>query len=97
MLKKFMLGAGALALTVAAAEAKTFKEWVTPDNKKCYVVEYIQATYLVNTRGKLVKPERYVWEGEIADGNKIYHRRVPATYLQTRKLLEKDHYTLKPC
>ena len=44
MLKTFMLGVGALALTVAAAEAKTFKEWVTPNNKKCYVVEYIQAT-----------------------------------------------------
>lgn len=97
MLKKVIVGAGALLLTVAASEAKTYKEWASPNNEKCYVVEYVQATYLVNTRGKLVKPERKVWVGEIADGNKIYHRRVPATYLQSRTLLEKDHYTLKPC
>jgi hypothetical protein len=97
MLKKVILGVGFLALTAAAAEAKTYTVEVTPNNDKCYIVNYVPATYLVNTRGKLVKGERRVWVGEIADGNTIYHRRVPATYLETRTLVEADHYSLSPC
>ncbi len=65
----------------------------------CYRVEYVPALYLVNTRGKLVQPERYVWRGDIVDGARVHHERIPAVYLQTRVLLEPDHYTLVrvPC
>lgn len=65
----------------------------------CYRVTYVPALYLVDTRGKLVKPERVVWEGDIADGSEVRRKRIPATYLQTRKLLAEDHYTLVriPC
>ena len=65
----------------------------------CYRVTYVPALYLVNTRGKLVEPERMVWSGEFRDGRRVYHQRIPATYLKTRTLLEEDHYTLTriPC
>ena len=97
MLTKIILGAGVLALTVGAAEAKVYKEWASPNNRTCYKVEYIQATYLVNTRGKLVRPSSKSWEGEIVDGGMIYKVRHPAVYKTTRKLIEEDHYTLTPC
>jgi hypothetical protein len=65
----------------------------------CYRVRYVPALYLVNTRGKLVRSEQTVLEGELADGSRVIRRRVPATYLETRVLLEADHYSLSriPC
>lgn len=97
MLTKVIFGTCLLALSVATAEAKTYTIEVTPDNDKCYVVHYIPATYLVDTRGILVSGESREWVGDIEDGNKIYHRRVPATYIESRRLLEADHYSLTPC
>ena len=34
---------------------------------------------------------------EIEDGGKVYHRRNPAVYMTTKKLVEQDHYTLTGC
>lgn len=84
---------GAFAST---ADARTYREEVTPNNDKCYVVKYIPALYQVNTRGKKVSGESKSWVGEIADGAVVIKRRNPAVYIQTRKLLESDHYTLIP-
>ena len=41
--------------------------------------------------------ESTAWDGDIVDGGKIYHRRNPAVYVTTKKLVEQDHYTLVPC
>lgn len=95
-----------VALFVSPAEARkqivnggTFIVDGELPRHSCYRVRYIPALYLVNTRAKLVKAEQTVWEGELADGARVIKRRVPATYLESRVLLEPDHYSLSriPC
>lgn len=90
------------AVTTAAsfsvtAEAKTYKKHIDERGEKVYCVEYIPSTYKYNTKGKLVTGPSTTWSGEIVDGGKVSHRRNPAVYMTTRKLVEKDHYTLTGC
>jgi hypothetical protein len=63
---------------------------------RCYNKVYVEATIAVNTRGRLVSPERHAWE-ETAD--KMRRVREPAVYLERRRVIEPDHYTLAeiPC
>ena len=56
----------------------------------CYRQEYVPATIHVNTRGKKLHPERVVWRH---DGDVIRRVRLPAVYLQTRRVVERDHFT----
>lgn len=71
---------------------------VIPDNKSCFDVDYVPALYAVNTRGKLVRApyvdRSYVIVEQV--GGKAVFTRQPAVYLETRKLLEPDHYTMRP-
>lgn len=85
-----------LGVFASSADARTYTEEVTPSRDKCYLVQYVPALYKVNTRGKKVKGESTSWHGEYADGAVIVKRRNPAVYIQTRKLLEADHYSLVP-
>ncbi|MEE2951190.1 MAG: hypothetical protein VYD57_08010 [Pseudomonadota bacterium] len=99
-MRKVLLTMSALAAAVsfsATAEAKYYKKHVDERSAKCYVVEYIPSTYKYNTKGKLVTGESTTWSGEIVDGGKVYHRRNPAVYMTTKKLVEQDHYTLTGC
>jgi len=99
-MRKVLLTMSALAAAVsfsATAEAKYYKKHVDERSAKCYVVEYIPSTYKYNTKGKLVTGESTTWSGEIEDGGKVYHRRNPAVYMTTKKLVEQDHYTLTGC
>ncbi len=101
--------AAAISLLMLSSGFGQARERIVQDNlglgdrelprHSCYRVIYVPALYLVNTRGKLVKPERVVWVGEVRDGARVYRRRIPATYLETRVLLEEDHYSLRriPC
>lgn len=57
----------------------------------CYNKEYVPAKVLVNTRGKLVAKESVAWEVSSAAWNKV---RSPAVYIETRKVVEPDHYKL---
>ncbi|MCB8837304.1 hypothetical protein [Aurantimonas sp. VKM B-3413] len=81
----------------ATADARWYKKDVDERGSKCYLVEYIPSLYKYNTRGKLVTGESTTWTGDIEDGATIYHRRNPSVYITTKKLVEKDHYTLVPC
>lgn len=87
--------AGAASFSVTA-DAKTFKKHVVEDHDKCFLVEYVPSTYLYNTKGKKVSGPSKSWIGDIVDGGVVIKRRNPAVYIQTRKLLEQDHYTLIP-
>ncbi|HDZ73332.1 MAG TPA: hypothetical protein ENH55_11290 [Aurantimonas coralicida] len=96
-MRMFLISVAAAVSTLAlsvAADAKTFTRKVVENNDKCYLVEYIPSTYIFNTKGKKVSGESRSWVGNIADGAVIIKRRNPAVYIQTRKLLEQDHYTL---
>ncbi len=85
---------GALLLS-SAASAKEYTIEVTPDHRKCYQVEYVPATVLVNTKGKLVEGPKKVWEGDVREhGAIVVKRKVPAVYKSTRRVIEEDHYTL---
>ena len=96
VLLAIIAAAGAVSLA-GTAEAKTYKKHIDERGGKCYLVEYVPSTYNYNTRGKLVHYESTSWDGAIVDGGKIYHRRNPSVYITTKKLVEKDHYTLVPC
>lgn len=58
---------------------------------QCYNRVYVPSKVLVNTRGKLVR--RYSQSWEIAGASWNYVRN-PATFIQTRRVIEPDHYTL---
>ena len=94
MFRASVLAGGLFALSLGAAQAAVFEREVTPNNETQYCVEYRPAIYQYNTRGKLVKGEARVWEGEIAHGAIITHRRVPATFMRTARMVEPDHYTM---
>lgn len=96
VLLTLIAAAGAVSFA-GTADAKWYKKEVDERGAKCYLVEYVPSTYKYNTRGKLVQHGGTSWEGDIVDGNKIYHRRNPAVYITTKKLVEQDHYTLVPC
>lgn len=57
----------------------------------CYNKEYVEAKVLVNTRGRLVRSEGQYWD---IGPTRWDRRRDPAVYIQTRKTIEPDHYTL---
>ena len=63
--------------------------------RSCYLVKYVPARVLVNTRGRLIHPERRVWR-EHRSGTSATLSKIPATYLRTETLIEPDHYTLVP-
>ena len=89
----------ALALvgsTIApAASAATYTVTGYPNRDKCYYVEHVPATYKVNTKGVLVQGESAGWSA-IAPGTKAVHSTSPAVYIQTKKMIEADHYSLVP-
>jgi len=63
----------------------------------CYTKIYVPARYAVNTRGKLILRSTTQFEIEPgSDMNRWNHVRNPAIYLETRKLIEPDHFTLHP-
>jgi len=57
----------------------------------CYDRVYVPAKIAVNTRGKLVRPYSQSWE--VSGDSWNYVRNVPV-YIQTRRVVEPDHYTL---
>ena len=56
-----------------------------------YNKEYVPARVLVNTRGRRVRGEYHEWEIHPTKWNRV---REPAVYIQTRRTIEPDHYTL---
>jgi hypothetical protein len=58
---------------------------------ECYNKKYVPARVLVNTRGRRVRGEYHEWEIHPTKWNRV---REPAVYIQTRRTIEPDHYTL---
>lgn len=89
----------ALALAASsiapAVSAKTYTVTGYPNRDTCYVVKHIPATYEVNTKGIKVRGESSGWSA-IVPGTIAKHSTSPAVYIQTKKMLEADHYSLVP-
>ena len=92
------------AAAVAAASVVTFassaqaETYVVSESRSnviaCYNRVYVPAKVLVNTRGVKVRGENQAWQ---ITGEQWLKVRNPAVYIQTRKTVEQDHYTLVRC
>ena len=93
-MKKFIIASaifGVFAVTGAAhAETYAVKQGVS-QYIACYKKEYVPATFVVNTRGKLVQKSSTGW---VISGDRWDRMRNPAVYIETRRMVEPDHYKL---
>lgn len=90
----------ALLLTVvsvpmaSSAYALTYTEEVTINPIECsYQRVYVPAQVQVNTRGRLVRGSS---RGFVVNGDTWNYVNNPATYIETRRVVSPDHYTLVP-
>jgi hypothetical protein len=93
-MNKLFIASATLGVLVAtgAAHAETYA--VKQANSQyiaCYKKEYVPATYVVNTRGKLVQKKSVGW---VISGDRWDRMRYPAVYIETRRMVESDHYKL---
>jgi len=90
--------AGLSAISMGSAMAGTYTETVTPNNVLAtYCKHYVPETDLVNTRGILVQGASIGWVTSVTPVGEVWERvRTPPVYIQTRRLIEADHYTLVP-
>lgn len=97
-----------LAPLVGGAQARTdIRHEVVDRREACFQQVYVPAKVQYNSRGTLVRRERRDWERSPGtqdehgvEINAIYSRvRRPAIYIETRRVLEPDHYVLRriPC
>lgn len=80
----------ALGATSAMAEVYTVRE-AQSRYIACYDRVYVPATIEVNTRGERVREASEAWETGSSQWNRV---RNPGVYIQTRRVIEEDHYTL---
>jgi hypothetical protein len=93
MQKLLMIGfAAASVLAASSASAGTY---VVEESQSryisCYKKVYVPAKILVNTKGVLVKAGNKAWE---VGGDTWAYVRNPPVYIETKKVIEADHYTL---
>ena len=90
--------AGLSTISMGSAMAGTYTETVTPNNVLAtYCKHYILETDLVNTRGILVQRGSVGWVTTVTPVGEVWERvRTPPVYIQTRRVLEPDHYSLVP-
>ena len=87
-----LIAASGLVLFAGTATARvTVVDETRSRYIECYNKEYVPARVLVNTRGKRVRGEFHEWEISPTKWNRV---REPAVYIQTRKTIEPDHFTL---
>ncbi len=97
---KYLIAIGLAAIGIAscgAAQADTYLVRETVSRYvACYDKVYVPATVEVNTRGKLVRAESRGWE---TSPDRWDYVRSPAVYIQSRRTVSPDHYTLvaRPC
>jgi hypothetical protein len=93
MKRTLIIGIAAVgALWAGTANAGTYiTERAESRYIACYNRVYVPAKVLVNTRGKLVKRYSQGWE---TAGDSWNYVRYPATFIQTSRVVEPDHYTL---
>ena len=90
--KAFAATAALAVLGVSAASAETYTIREAQSRYvACYERVHVPATIEINTRGELVRAESEEWQTRGAHWNRV---RNPSVYIQTRRTIETDHYTL---
>lgn len=74
-------------------QGSNFPRYAYEPEVSCYDKVYVPAIVKINTRGRLVSPESFAWEQGDTQWRRVRH---PAVYVQTRKIIEADHFTLVP-
>lgn len=86
---------GLAALGMFAAGSANAEKYLVKESAShyiaCYDRVYVPATVAVNTRGKLVRHGGTAWE---VGGDHWDYVRVLPVYIETRHVVEPDHYTL---
>ena len=98
-LKQVALGtivAAALVPSIAAAE--TYTVLVTPQNDRCYTINYHQQVDLVNTKAAIVSGPSRAYSYNIikqvgGTARDVYN---PAIYLESRRTIAPEYYSLAP-
>lgn len=88
--------AGAFIPSLAAAE--TYTVLVTPQNDRCYTVNYHQQVDLVNTKGIPVSgPSRsFSYDIKKQVGGTARDAYNPAIFIETRRTIAPEYYSLAP-
>ncbi|GGK35049.1 hypothetical protein [Salinarimonas ramus] len=92
ILKTVAATAAALLVGTVAAQAETYTVREAQSRYiACYERVYVPATIEVNTRGELVREGGEAWQTSGNHWNRV--RELPV-YIQSRTVIEPDHYTL---
>ena len=92
MWKSLMVGGVLMAAATNVANAEIYTVRESPSRYvACYERVYVPATVEVNTRGQLVRESSESWQTSGSNWNRV---RSPSVYIQTRRTIEADHYTL---
>ena len=97
--KRVALGAVvAAAFVPSIASAETYTVLVTPQNDRCYTINYHQQVDLVNTKGALVSgPSRaYSYNLVKQVGGTARDAYNPAIYLESRRTIAPEYYSMAP-
>lgn len=88
--------AGAFVPSIALAE--TYTVLVTPQNDRCYTINYHQQVDLVNTKGALVSAAGRSFSYNIVKqvGGTARDAYNPAIYIETRRTIAPEYYSLAP-
>ena len=88
---------GTVAMSTGEAEAKTYTKHEYINRDKCYRVKKVPATVEYNTRGIKLQDASRSWVGNLRKhGAKVKDQYNDEVYLQTRRVIEDQHYTLVP-
>jgi hypothetical protein len=87
-----------IVIAPSIASADIYLERVTPQNDRCYQVNYHQQVDQVNTRGRLISgPSRSFVPSIVKQvggtARDVYN---PAIYLTTRRMVRPEYYSMVP-
>lgn len=95
--KRVALGAVvAAAFVPSIAAAETYTVLVTPQNDRCYTINYHQQVDLVNTKGSLVSGPSRAYSYNIVKqvGGTARDAYNPAIYLESRRTIAPEYYSM---
>jgi hypothetical protein len=91
------IAVGSIGFTATAVTAKTYTKSEYINRDKCYRVKKIPATVEYNTRGIKLRDASRSWSGNLyKHGGKVVDKYHDEVYIQTRRVVEDQHYTLVP-
>jgi hypothetical protein len=91
------IAAGSMGFTASVATAKTYTKHEYQNRDVCYRVMKVPATVEYNTRGTKLRDASRSWSGNLyKHGGKVVDKYHDPVYIQTKRIIEDQHYTLVP-